>query len=98
MPLIVQASKAALKNHVVYAGTKGALDIMAKVMALELGAHNIRVNCVNPTVVLTDMGRANWTEPSKAEGMLSRIPLHRFAGNNYYGYMLLCFSTTVHCS
>lgn len=74
-----QASQAALKDHVIYAGTKGALDIMAKVMALELGPHNIRVNCVNPTVVMTDMGRDGWSDPVKASTMLSKIPLGRFA-------------------
>lgn len=37
--------------------TKGAVDNMTRVMALELGKHNIRCNAVNPTVVLTAMGR-----------------------------------------
>lgn len=45
----LQASQAALKDHLVYCGSKGALDMMTKVMALELGAHNIRCNCINPT-------------------------------------------------
>ncbi|KAG8565096.1 hypothetical protein GDO81_012711, partial [Engystomops pustulosus] len=59
--------------------TKGALDMMTKVMALELGPKKIRVNCVNPTVVMTDMGRANWSDAQKAAPMLNRIPLGRFA-------------------
>ncbi|ODM95655.1 L-xylulose reductase [Orchesella cincta] len=74
-----QASQAALKDHLVYCGTKGALDIMTKVMALELGPFNIRCNTVNPTVVLTDMGRLGWSDPAKAGPMLSKIPLGRFA-------------------
>jgi len=73
-----QASKAALKNHLIYCGTKGALDAISRVMALELAPHGIRVNCVNPTVVLTDMGREHWTG-EKAEEMLNKIPLRRFA-------------------
>ena len=52
-------------------------------MALELGPHNIRVNSVNPTVVLTDMGKLGWDDPEKARGMLSKIPLGRFAGENF---------------
>lgn len=36
--------------------------MLSKVMALELGPHNIRVNCVNPTVVLTEMGRQGWSD------------------------------------
>ncbi|KAK6637459.1 hypothetical protein RUM44_007876 [Polyplax serrata] len=74
-----QASMAALKNHALYCGTKGALDSITRVMALELGPHNIRVNCVNPTVVMTEMGRLGWSDPQKSQEMLSKIPLGRFA-------------------
>lgn len=45
----------------------------------------IRVNSVNPTVVMTDMGRLGWSDPDKAETMLSRIPLGRFAGQTAAG-------------
>ncbi|CAI9568445.1 unnamed protein product [Staurois parvus] len=74
-----QASQVALQDHAVYCATKGALDMLTKVMALELGPKKIRVNCVNPTVVMTDMGRANWSDSQKAEPMLNRIPMGRFA-------------------
>ncbi|GBP62868.1 hypothetical protein EVAR_44724_1, partial [Eumeta japonica] len=70
-----QASKAALWGHVTYAATKGALDAMTRVMAMELGPHNIRVNAVNPTVIMTDMGRQYWSDPTRANEMLSKIPL-----------------------
>ncbi|XP_025050436.1 L-xylulose reductase [Alligator sinensis] len=75
-----QASQRALQGHTVYCSTKSALDMLTKMMALELGPHKIRVNAVNPTVVMTDMGRINWSEPQKAGAMLGRIPLGRFAG------------------
>ncbi|XP_054988290.1 L-xylulose reductase isoform X2 [Sorex araneus] len=74
-----QASQRALLNHSVYCSSKGALDMLTKVMALELGPHKIRVNAVNPTVVMTPMGQANWSDPQKAKSMLDRIPLGRFA-------------------
>ncbi|XP_075231566.1 L-xylulose reductase-like isoform X2 [Lycorma delicatula] len=74
-----QASKAALADHAVYSSSKAALDMLSRVMALELGPHNIRVNCLNPTVVMTEMGRLGWSDPVKSEEMLSKIPLHRFA-------------------
>eukprot|EP00058_Branchiostoma_floridae_P010074 XP_002595562.1 hypothetical protein BRAFLDRAFT_200739 [Branchiostoma floridae] len=72
------ASKCALKEHTSYCTSKGALDIMSKVMALELGPHKIRVNTVNPTVVMTDMGVKVWSDPVKAGPMLARIPLGKF--------------------
>ncbi|XP_038590904.1 L-xylulose reductase isoform X1 [Micropterus salmoides] len=74
-----QASQCALRDHAVYCATKGALDMLTKVMALELGPHQIRVNSVNPTVVMTEMGRLGWSDPIKAKTMISRIPLGRFA-------------------
>ncbi|KAM4843427.1 L-xylulose reductase isoform 2-T2 [Thomomys bottae] len=74
-----QASQRALANHTVYCSTKSALDMLTKAMALELGPHRIRVNAVNPTVVMTTMGRKNWSDPQKAEVLLNRIPLGKFA-------------------
>lgn len=74
-----QASQCALRDHAVYCATKGALDMLTKVMALELGPFQIRVNSVNPTVVMTEMGRIGWSDPEKAKGMMSRIPLGKFA-------------------
>jgi len=73
-----QASMAALEGHTAYGAAKAAVDTATRVMALELGKHNIRVNCVNPTVVLTDMGK-RWLDPARGGPMLSKIPLGRFA-------------------
>lgn len=72
----------ALANHSLYSASKAALDALTRSFALELGSRNIRVNSVNPTVVLTKMSIRNWSEPLKAEKMKSRIPLHRFAELN----------------
>lgn len=74
-----QASKAALADHAAYCASKGALDMLSAVMALELGPHQIRVNCVNPTVTLTPMGEMAWGDPKKSGPMLAKIPLGRFA-------------------
>lgn len=74
-----QASQAALRDHAAYCASKGALDMLTKVMALELGRHGIRVNAVNPTVTLTPMGEMAWSDPQKSGPMLAAIPLGRFA-------------------
>ncbi len=39
------------------------------------------MNTVNPTVVMTEMGKLGWSEPAKANEMLSKIPMGKFAGN-----------------
>ncbi|CAH2037567.1 unnamed protein product, partial [Iphiclides podalirius] len=73
-----QASKAALKDHAIYSASKAALDALTRAMALELGPHGIRVNAVNPTVIMTAMAKVGWADPKKAAEMKSKIPLGRF--------------------
>jgi NAD(P)-dependent dehydrogenase (short-subunit alcohol dehydrogenase family) len=68
-----------LRDHAAYCTSKAGLDQLTKVMAVELGEHGIRVNSVNPTVVLTEMGQRAWSDPAKGKPMLERIPLRRFA-------------------
>ena len=48
------------------------------------------MNAVNPTVVLTNMGKKAWSDPTKAAGMLSRIPLGQFVGRYNRLNSLLC--------
>jgi L-xylulose reductase len=74
-----QASQVALADHAAYCASKGALDQLTRVMALELGPHQIRVNAVNPTVTLTPMGALAWGDPAKGDPMKAKIPLGRFA-------------------
>lgn len=74
-----QSSMRALHNHAAYCASKGALDQLTRVMALELGPYNIRVNAVNPTVTLTPMGEMAWGDPAKSGPMMQHIPLKRFA-------------------
>lgn len=66
-------------DHAAYCASKGALDALTRVMANELGRHQIRVNAINPTVTLTPMATKAWSDPEKSGRMLSRIPLGRFA-------------------
>jgi NAD(P)-dependent dehydrogenase (short-subunit alcohol dehydrogenase family) len=73
------ASHHGVPDHTAYCASKGALDAMTRVMAVELGPHGIRVNCINPTVTMTPMAVKAWSDPQKSDGMLNRIPLHRFA-------------------
>jgi L-xylulose reductase len=72
------SSSLGFAGHAAYCASKGALDSLTMVMANELGAHGIRVNAVNPTVVLTPMGVKAWSDPAKAGPMLKRIPMGRF--------------------
>src|SRR2546421_830172 len=45
-------------NTSVYTGTKGAVDAVTRTLAKELGPRNIRVNAINPGMVVTEGVRA----------------------------------------
>jgi NAD(P)-dependent dehydrogenase (short-subunit alcohol dehydrogenase family) len=74
-----QASLVALPGHSCYAASKAGLDALTRVGALELGRHNVRVNSVHPTVVLTQMSADHWDRPEIKDPFLARMPLGRFA-------------------
>ena len=61
--------------EVCYSATKGAVIALTKALAKELGPSHIRVNCVAPGVVLTDMC-ANVT-PETMEWLREETPLER---------------------
>lgn len=67
------------EGHMVYAASKAGLEGATRVMAKELGPHGIRVNAVAPTVTMTELAAAAWSEPAKRDPMMVRHPLGRFA-------------------
>ncbi|MEM6986467.1 MAG: SDR family oxidoreductase [Pseudomonadota bacterium] len=74
-----QASLVGLAGHISYASSKGAVDAMTRVSALELGKHGIRVNAVNPTVVMTPMSEWYWGRDDIGGPFLETMPLHKWA-------------------
>ena len=58
-----------------YSATKGAVIALTKALAKELGPSGIRVNCVAPGVILTDMC-AN-VDPDILEEMAQENPIGR---------------------
>jgi NAD(P)-dependent dehydrogenase (short-subunit alcohol dehydrogenase family) len=73
-----QAGVIALDKHVAYCASKGGIISMTQVLALEWGKYGIRVNCVSPTVVLTELGHKAWDGPV-GEAFKKEIPAERFA-------------------
>ena len=61
--------------EVAYSATKGAVIAMTKALAQELGTSGIRVNCVAPGVILTDM--CSHVEPAILEEMAQQTPVGR---------------------
>jgi L-xylulose reductase len=74
-----QAALVALAGHISYSSSKAALDNITRVSALELGRYGIRVNSVNPTVVMTEMSAFYWGRPEIGGPFLEQMPLGRWA-------------------
>lgn len=73
-----QAGVVGLEAHGAYCASKGGLNMLTKVMTVEWARHNIQINSVCPTVILTPMGEKVWGEPAKGDPMLAKIPANRF--------------------
>ena len=58
-----------------YSATKGAVIALTKALAKELGPSGIRVNCVAPGVIITDMCAG--IDPNILEEMAEESPVGR---------------------
>jgi NAD(P)-dependent dehydrogenase (short-subunit alcohol dehydrogenase family) len=57
--------------------SKAADFQLARNLATELGADNIRVNCIAPGLIKTDFAKALWDNPDTLKRSLSGTPLKR---------------------
>lgn len=64
-------------HHSHYAATKGAVNALTKSWAAELAPWGIRVNCVAPGWVETDMCSGVFSDPAFKESVRQSIPLKR---------------------
>jgi 3-oxoacyl-[acyl-carrier protein] reductase len=65
--------------HSHYAASKGGMISLTKSLASELGKHNIRVNCVAPGWVITDMTIDSLADSETNKKVISDIPLNKIA-------------------
>jgi len=63
-------------EYVDYAASKGAIDTLTIGLAKEVATEGIRVNCVRPGVVYTDI-HASGGEPGRVDRVKANIPMQR---------------------
>lgn len=78
---IVNVSSAASRlgapgEYVDYAASKGAVDTLTIGLALEVAACGIRVNCVRPGLIYTEM-HASGGEPGRVDRVKASLPMQR---------------------
>lgn len=73
-----QASIVALPGHAVYCSSKGGVNLLTKVLALDWAKYNIRVNAVAPTIINTPMAEKIFGDPEVRAEALKKIPLGHF--------------------
>ena len=66
------------RNRVAYAASKGAVLAMTRAMALDHAAENIRVNCISPGIVETEMVARFSMDENTRRQRVAMHPLGRF--------------------
>lgn len=73
-----QAGLVGIRRHAVYSASKGGVEMLTKVLALEWAPHGVTVNTVAPTFVRTPGTAERLDDPEFAADVLARIPVGRF--------------------
>lgn len=72
------ASQYGIPNVIAYTASKSAIEGMTRAMAVELAQYRIRVNCLAPGFIKTNMSTlALEKDPERKKKVLSRTPLGR---------------------
>jgi NAD(P)-dependent dehydrogenase (short-subunit alcohol dehydrogenase family) len=72
-----QAGHVGLPRHAAYCASKGGVELLTKVLALEWGGRGVTVNTVAPTFVRTPGTAERLDRPDFLADVVSRIPVGR---------------------
>lgn len=70
-----QASLVGIRDHVAYSASKGGVNQMVRVLALEWGPLGVTVNAVAPTFIYTPGTAERLDDPDYRAGVVERIPV-----------------------
>lgn len=88
-----QAGSVAIPFRAAYCSSKGGVDQLTRVLALEWSKYNINVNAVAPTFVETAMTKKMFDDPEFKKFVLDSIPLGRMANPDEIAYPVLFLAT-----
>jgi NAD(P)-dependent dehydrogenase (short-subunit alcohol dehydrogenase family) len=72
-----QAGHVGIRRHAAYSASKGGVELLTKVLALEWGPYGVTVNAVAPTFVRTPGTAERLDRPEFLDDVLTRIPIGR---------------------
>lgn len=72
-----QAGVVGIRDHVVYSASKGGVNLLTKVLALEWSDRGVTVNAVAPTFIYTPGTAERLDQPEYLKGVLDRLPIGR---------------------
>jgi NAD(P)-dependent dehydrogenase (short-subunit alcohol dehydrogenase family) len=73
-----QGGLVGIRRHAVYSASKGGVNMLTKVLALEWAPRGVTVNAVAPTYIRTPGTAERLDDPEIAADILARIPAGRF--------------------
>jgi len=77
-----QASLVGIKDHLVYSASKGGVNMITKVLALEWAEQGITVNNIAPTFTYTPGTAERLENPEYLKNVIDRIPVKKVADIN----------------
>lgn len=72
-----QASLVGIVDHAVYCASKGGVNQLTRVLALEWSARGVTVNAVAPTFIYTPGTKERLDQPAYRDAVVARIPAGR---------------------
>jgi len=70
-----QAGVVGIRDHAVYSASKGGVNMLTKVLALEWSGRGVTVNAVAPTFIYTPGTAERLDQPEYLQGVVDRLPI-----------------------
>ena len=70
--------RVALATQAAYASSKGAIEQLTKVLALEWASANVQVNAIAPTYFETELTKPLFEDPARKQFITERTPMGRW--------------------